>query len=947
MNKRFFTLLAGILLATTAAFAAGTAPDALKDGDVMFIKNSGKSVSATHFPTADQGTYLKLTKENGIKPVAVSKCVFDSPAAIDSASWKVSIRENANGDLDYAFVNVANSDIKLSFAAPAKGAPTNTLSGTMNYKALFENTDSATVAANETYWALNESSTGYYSIAYKVKGETEATDSAAVLGVFRTSVDFGGVKTVNDYSLRIAKMPLNNNDFKAAAQRIDGLDTQCSDYAFWTFEVEAVTAAKAAYEALVENVTYAELQNPVLTTTTIAGFDVPFMVVPVKEITEDGLVTLFANGEESSVATQFMFMPADQIGAKNPEYLSITTERYKMAGVHDKSFGSKLGKDTLAVAGDENLNKNGLKVFSILRKPSNPDSLVFRPASKVDYSTEEVVANPGTGLVAADAYAFTTKEVVIGMAEFESVKVPTTVEVDGQEGKMVPFKFKKIDAPALKNGYYFIGTTDGEFVVFDGCAADEKDTIPAYSETRSAHIWKVAIDENNLVTVSNLNSGIKLIEDQPIFDTETGYKTVSGIEFSVEEADITKVNEYFAVENEDLDYNVFSFLLVNGLGENQYVVKNAADSVISVSMAEGDLKLSAEPVTALYGEDDALTATGYKFNKGDYNLGFADGKLVYSKYVTAETFFFQNGSKEDQYYVRVAGIDGEFLNAYATDNYITSVEGDICSKLGQDQFKIEMSRTYSYKTLEPGHYNIKTVGRGDMLTKIDLAADTTYGVFRRPEADGLKAEYNEDAFKLWVDTAAYDADRTLYEPTYFIVAGVDAIESPMLEGNFLSLTDSARFIQAIRQATQDSLLIGEEVVKGDAMKAYRFKFRYADEAGEELMMINENGKSVKIVNDAIVAVDADDADAMKVTVERVTAPTDNADIDEVSGINVVAGKGTVTIQNAAGKKVAITNILGQVIATSVISSDNATISVPAGVAIISVDGEESAKAIVK
>ena len=86
---------------------------------------------------------------------------------------------------------------------------------------------------------------------------------------------------------------------------------------------------------------------------------------------------------------------------------------------------------------------------------------------------------------------------------------------------------------------------------------------------------------------------------------------------------------------------------------------------------------------------------------------------------------------------------------------------------------------------------------------------------------------------------------------------------------------------------------------------------------------------------------------MKVTVERVTAPTDNADIDEVSGINVVAGKGTVTIQNAAGKKVAITNILGQVIATSVISSDNATISVPAGVAIISVDGEESAKAIVK
>ena len=65
------------------------------------------------------------------------------------------------------------------------------------------------------------------------------------------------------------------------------------------------------------------------------------------------------------------------------------------------------------------------------------------------------------------------------------------------------------------------------------------------------------------------------------------------------------------------------------------------------------------------------------------------------------------------------------------------------------------------------------------------------------------------------------------------------------------------------------------------------------------------------------------------------------------GISVVAGNGTVTVQGAAGKSVVITNILGKVIAETVLTSDNATISVPAGIVAVAVDGEEAVKAIVK
>ena len=55
--------------------------------------------------------------------------------------------------------------------------------------------------------------------------------------------------------------------------------------------------------------------------------------------------------------------------------------------------------------------------------------------------------------------------------------------------------------------------------------------------------------------------------------------------------------------------------------------------------------------------------------------------------------------------------------------------------------------------------------------------------------------------------------------------------------------------------------------------------------------------------------------------------TSNDNINNVEGVSVVAGNGTVTIQGAAGKSVVISNILGKVVAETVLTSDNATITV--------------------
>ena len=76
-------------------------------------------------------------------------------------------------------------------------------------------------------------------------------------------------------------------------------------------------------------------------------------------------------------------------------------------------------------------------------------------------------------------------------------------------------------------------------------------------------------------------------------------------------------------------------------------------------------------------------------------------------------------------------------------------------------------------------------------------------------------------------------------------------------------------------------------------------------------------------------------------------PTANEGINGTSTFRVDAIDGAVVIKGAAGKKVVISNLLGQPVASTVITSDEATISVPSGYVTVAVEGEEAAKAIVK
>ena len=74
--------------------------------------------------------------------------------------------------------------------------------------------------------------------------------------------------------------------------------------------------------------------------------------------------------------------------------------------------------------------------------------------------------------------------------------------------------------------------------------------------------------------------------------------------------------------------------------------------------------------------------------------------------------------------------------------------------------------------------------------------------------------------------------------------------------------------------------------------------------------------------------------------------TDNETI-ATSEVTVIAGNGNIKIVGAQGKKVVISNILGQTVVNTVITSSDATIAAPQGVVVVAVEGEEAVKAIVK
>ena len=139
-------------------------------------------------------------------------------------------------------------------------------------------------------------------------------------------------------------------------------------------------------------------------------------------------------------------------------------------------------------------------------------------------------------------------------------------------------------------------------------------------------------------------------------------------------------------------------------------------------------------------------------------------------------------------------------------------------------------------------------------------------------------------------------------------------------------------------------------------KVCTFAFRYVDEDREGVKVETLYGTQadgtpirgwLKYQNNVpVVTNDYEDAHVFLVDNTTTEAPTANETITAEGAVSVVATDGAVVIKGAEGKNVVIATILGKVVANETVNSDNETIAVPAGIAVVSVDGE-SFKVVVK
>ena len=133
-------------------------------------------------------------------------------------------------------------------------------------------------------------------------------------------------------------------------------------------------------------------------------------------------------------------------------------------------------------------------------------------------------------------------------------------------------------------------------------------------------------------------------------------------------------------------------------------------------------------------------------------------------------------------------------------------------------------------------------------------------------------------------------------------------------------------------------------IKG-GLDNFQFQIIKAEDGSDDYVIRQGRSSYVQMIN-SYFYLEADKNTAVRFTIEKQSTPTANEGI-ATSEVKVLAGNGNVTIAGAAGKKVVVSNILGQVVANTVVSSDNAVIAAPAGVVVVAVEGEAAVKAIVK
>lgn len=194
------------------------------------------------------------------------------------------------------------------------------------------------------------------------------------------------------------------------------------------------------------------------------------------------------------------------------------------------------------------------------------------------------------------------------------------------------------------------------------------------------------------------------------------------------------------------------------------------------------------------------------------------------------------------------------------------------------------------------------------------------------DENSAQASFNEK-YMLEGTTKEDKIAKVIFRPA--TIAGVDTINT-VVEGK-----------AAVVAAKENK---AEEVLAG--LDNFKFGICLADDAvdGEYVIYSKADNKYVYAKNGKLGLGGKEEAMVFTLGTE---VPTSNESIDNAaSSVVVIGNAGSVTIQGAQGETAYVRNLLGMPLAETVVTSDNATIAVPAGIVLVTV-GDETVKVVVK
>ncbi|WP_301842633.1 DUF6383 domain-containing protein [uncultured Parabacteroides sp.] len=446
---------------------------------------------------------------------------------------------------------------------------------------------------------------------------------------------------------------------------------------------------------------------------------------------------------------------------------------------------------------------------------------------------------------------------------------------------------------------------------------------------------------------------------------------------------------YKHINDADKDHLTFKLTATNFVNpEAKYYLTMGADSsVVATADADKALELKAKNNGSLFKLNDTnLSAASYGFEMylGEDTLYFrntsTDGNdLMLTKVATKDSMKLRRVNDNASQYellwnvVENGNLESEKIAIDQNGNVVVVAEDEITNWA----FNLESAVTESYLNITDAPKNITISLMGDEASKV--TAVKPFAVIKRTGLD-LKAAATDNDFVLGLDTAYVNRPNN-YRYAYYITKPVDTAKVGAFDTKayMVSYADSVAhnsdtvkynqdgltrigFVHANRVefGNNDSLAIAKPAAKstdtlnivdkkGITPATWAFPI---DENNEGYYRIevapaaNKTDKTyVSYLNGVLVLGNKEQAQLFAINDTDLT-PTDNEKI-ATSEVTVIAGEGQVTIAGAAGKKVVISNILGQVVANTVIASDNAVIAAPQGVVVVAVEGEEAVKAIIK